>query len=70
MRKLLLAAAACGALVQPAFAQSLWERLDHGFDVVRDCAGDVVQHCKAISPGGAASKPAWSAVSSNSRPPA
>jgi len=51
MRKLLLAAAACGTLVQPGFAQSLWERLDHGLEVVRDCAGDVVQHCKGISPG-------------------
>ncbi|MCA3564185.1 MAG: hypothetical protein IOC90_01220 [Methylocystis sp.] len=48
----MFAAAALGALAQPAFAQSVWERLERGADVVSECAGDVVRHCKGIVPGG------------------
>ena len=51
MRKFIFVAVAFAALVQPAFAESLWERLDRGIDVVSECAGDVVQNCKGISPG-------------------
>lgn len=52
MKRTMLVAAALGALVQPAFAESAWERLDRGVDVVKECAGDVVQFCKNIAPGG------------------
>jgi hypothetical protein len=48
----MLVAVALGALVQPTFAESMWERLDRGVDLVKDCAGDVVQYCKGIAPGG------------------
>ena len=34
-----------------AFAESRWEKLEEGFNVVRECAGDVVQHCKGVLPG-------------------
>ena len=42
MRNFLFVAAAISALVQPAFAGSLWERLDRGVDVISECTGDVV----------------------------
>jgi hypothetical protein len=51
MRKFMFVAAALGALVQPAFAESVWERMDRGVEVVSECAGDVVKHCKGITPG-------------------
>ena len=51
MRNHLLVAATICALIQPAFAESAWERLDRGVDVVKECAGEVVQYCKGITPG-------------------
>jgi hypothetical protein len=51
MRKFMFVAAALSALVKPAFAETAWERLDRGVDVVRECGGDVVQYCKGITPG-------------------
>ncbi|MCU0955695.1 MAG: hypothetical protein MUC37_14120, partial [Hyphomicrobium sp.] len=52
MRKFMFVAAALGALVQPAFAESIWERLDRGLEVVSECAGDVAKQCKGVTPGG------------------
>jgi len=51
MRKFAFVLAAFGALTQPAFAETTWEKLEHGIDVVNDCAGDVVQYCKGVVPG-------------------
>ena len=51
MRKFVFVLAAFGALTQPAFAETTWEKLEHGIDVVKDCAGDVRQYCKEIKPG-------------------
>jgi hypothetical protein len=46
-----IAAAALGALAQPAFAEGTWEKLDHGVDVVRECSGDVARNCDGVLPG-------------------
>jgi hypothetical protein len=43
--------AAFGALAQPAFAETAWEKLEHGIDVVKECAGDVRQYCKDVKLG-------------------
>ena len=51
MRKLVLTAGALCVLVRPAIAESLWERLDRGVETVRECSGDVLQHCKGVVPG-------------------
>lgn len=51
MRKLALAALIGGALTQPVHADTVWERLDRGVDIVRECTGDIVQHCKGVAPG-------------------
>ena len=51
MRTFAFVLAAFGALTQPAFAETTWEKLEHGIDVVKDCAGDVRQYCKEIKPG-------------------
>ena len=51
MKKYALAFVAFGALTQPTFAESTWDKLEHGIDVVADCAGDVRQYCKGIEPG-------------------
>ena len=48
MRKFAFVLAAFGALTQPAFAETTWEKLEHGIDVVRACAGDVRQYCNGI----------------------
>lgn len=50
MKRLTLLFAAFGALTSPVLAETTWEKLDHGIDVVRECAGDVGQYCK-IAPG-------------------
>lgn len=39
------------ALAQPVFAETTWDKLDHDINVVRECAGDVVQCCKGVGPG-------------------
>jgi hypothetical protein len=51
MRKFAIALAAFGVLTQPAFAETLWEKLDHGVDVVRECAGDIRKNCAGVTPG-------------------
>ncbi|MFO1394141.1 MAG: hypothetical protein U1F09_10315 [Steroidobacteraceae bacterium] len=51
MRKFVYVIVACGALAQPAIAQSTWEKLDRGVDVVRECEHDIHQYCKGTSPG-------------------
>jgi hypothetical protein len=51
MRKSAIALAAIGALTQSAYAETAWERLEHGVDVVRECAGDVRQYCEGTKPG-------------------
>ncbi len=43
--------AAFGALTQPVFAETTWDKLEQGIDVVKDCTGDVLQYCKGITPG-------------------
>lgn len=51
LRKLTLALAAFGALAQPALAQSTWERLEQGVDVIKECSSDVRKFCKDVMPG-------------------
>ncbi len=43
---------ALAAISQPASAQSTWEKLEHGATIVSACAGDIVQHCTGVLPGG------------------
>jgi hypothetical protein len=51
MRKYAVVLAASGMLVQPAFAETLWDKLERGIDVVSDCSGDVRQYCTGVKPG-------------------
>jgi hypothetical protein len=51
IRKFAFVLAALGALAQPAFAETTWEKLEHDINAVSDCAGDVLQYCKGITPG-------------------
>ena len=51
VRKLALALAAFGTLAQPALAQSTWEKLEQGVDVIKECASDVRNFCKDVKPG-------------------
>jgi hypothetical protein len=38
---ILIAIAALVVSVQPVFAEDAWDNLDHGVNVVRECAGDI-----------------------------
>ena len=51
MRKFALVFAVFGALSQSASAETTWEKLEHGADVVSECAGDVVKLCTGVLPG-------------------
>jgi len=51
VRKCAFILAASSALTQAAFAESTWEKLEHGVDVVTECAADARQYCKGIEPG-------------------
>lgn len=51
MRRLAVAVAALGALAQTALAETAWERLERGVDIVKECAGDVRQYCGDVKPG-------------------
>lgn len=56
MKQLALAMIVGGALTPSVYpqsvqAQSMWERLDRGVEIVRECAGDIAQHCKGVTPG-------------------
>jgi hypothetical protein len=35
-----------------ARAETAWEKLEHGVDVVRECAGDIQKNCGDVEPGG------------------
>jgi hypothetical protein len=35
-----------------ARAETTWDKLEHGVDVVRECAGDIRSNCAGITPGG------------------
>jgi len=52
MRTFAIVLAAFGALAQPALAETTWEKLEHGADVVRECTGDIVRLCDGVTPGG------------------
>ena len=43
--------AAFGALTQTSFADSTWEKLEHGADVLKECSSDVLKFCKDTRPG-------------------
>jgi hypothetical protein len=43
MKKFAFILAAVGALTQPASAETAFEKLEHGIDVVKDCAPDLRQ---------------------------
>jgi len=51
LRRIWIAIAALGTVAQPAFAEDTWDKLDHGINVVRECAGDVKQLCDGVLPG-------------------
>jgi hypothetical protein len=51
MRKIVLAMATVGVIANPASAETTWEKLDHGADVVTECASDVHQFCADTKPG-------------------
>jgi hypothetical protein len=51
MKRMAVLFAALGTLVPPAFAESTWEKLEHGADVIRECAGDIRELCKGTTPG-------------------
>jgi len=51
LRRIWIAVAALGTVAQPAFAEDTWDKLDHGINVVRECAGDVAQLCDGVLPG-------------------
>nr|WP_294563632.1 hypothetical protein [uncultured Rhodopila sp.] len=51
MRSFAFVLAAFGVLTQPASAETAWEKLERGADVVSDCAGDVVRLCTGVLPG-------------------
>jgi hypothetical protein len=40
-----------GALTQSARSEITWDKLEHGVDVVRECAGDIRTNCGGIMPG-------------------
>jgi hypothetical protein len=50
-RSFAFALAAFAALTQPALAQSTWEKLEQGVDVIKECASDVRKFCKDVKPG-------------------
>jgi hypothetical protein len=35
-----------------ARAETTWEKLEHGVDVIRECAGDIRKNCGDVEPGG------------------
>lgn len=51
MRSFAFAVMAIGALAQPALAETAWERIEKGIDVVKECAGDLRQFCGDTKPG-------------------
>ncbi len=51
MKGISLALATFAALAQPAFAETGWEKLEKGIDVVGECTGDIVKNCAGVLPG-------------------
>lgn len=51
MKGLVLVLVAVGAFVPPAIAETAWERLERGIDIVKECSGDVRQYCKDVKLG-------------------
>jgi hypothetical protein len=51
MRNFVFVLTAFGVLAQPALAETAWEKLEHGINVVSDCAPDLRQYCNEIEPG-------------------
>jgi hypothetical protein len=51
MKRFAFILATFGAFVQPVFAETAWEKLERGIDVVTECAGDVRQYCNEVKPG-------------------
>lgn len=50
-RSFAFALAVFAALTQPAWAQSTWEKLEQGVDVIKECSIDVRKFCKDVKPG-------------------
>ena len=57
-RSFAFALAAFAAHTQPALAQSTWEKLEQGVDVIKECASDVRKFCKDVKPGDGRIRPA------------
>ncbi len=51
MKQFLFSVLMFGVLTHPTFAATMWEKLEHGIDVVKECSGDVRQYCKDVKPG-------------------
>jgi hypothetical protein len=51
LKKFLFVLAAFGVLAQPAFAETAWEKLEHGVDAVKECGPDLRELCKDVKPG-------------------
>jgi hypothetical protein len=51
MKGLVLLVVSVGAFVPPAMAETAWERLERGIDIVKECAGDVRQYCSDVKLG-------------------
>jgi hypothetical protein len=46
-----LVAALSGISSQPVRSETVWEKLEHGADVIRECAGDIRKNCGDVRPG-------------------
>ena len=51
MRKIVLGVATMLVMVNLAYAESTWDKLDHGTDVVLECSGDVHKFCSEVKYG-------------------
>ena len=51
MKGISLALATFAALARPAFAETAWEKLEQGIDIVGECTGDIVKNCAGVLPG-------------------
>jgi len=51
VRRFAFALTVLGALTQAVFAESTWDKLEHGADIVKECSGDVVKYCGDTKPG-------------------
>lgn len=51
MKRLSIFLATLGVLAQPALAETTWDKLERGFDIVKECSADVRQYCKDVKLG-------------------